>query len=95
MPRLVLSPRAQLDLEEIEDYIARDNPARATSFLDELKAHCERILEMPDASPAREDLGAGIRMAVHGRYLILFRTDADIVRIERFLHSARRPPHRL
>jgi hypothetical protein len=27
--RLVFSPRANLDLEEIGDYIARDNPARA------------------------------------------------------------------
>ena len=54
MPRLVLSPRAQLDLEEIEDYIARDNPARAMSFLDELKAHCKRISEAPDAYPRRE-----------------------------------------
>jgi toxin ParE1/3/4 len=82
-------------LEEIGDYIARDNPARALSFLDELKAHCERILEMPGAYPAREDLGAGIRMVVHGRYLILFRTDSETVRIERFLHSARRPPQGL
>ena len=95
MPRLVLSPRAQLDLEEIGDYIARDNPSRAKSFLDELKAHCERILAMPSAYSSRDDLGAGIRMALHGRYLILFRTDPDGVRVERILHSARRPPRGL
>jgi toxin ParE1/3/4 len=92
VPRLVLSPRAQLDLEEIGDYIARDNPARAISFLEELKAHCERILAMPGAYSSRDDLGAGIRMAVHGRYLILFRSDPAGVRVERILHSARRPP---
>jgi toxin ParE1/3/4 len=92
VPRLLLSPRAQLDLEEIGDYIARDNPARALSFLEELKAHCERISAMPGAYPAREDLGIGIRMAVHGRYLILFRFRDDSVRVERVLHSARRPP---
>ena len=51
MPRLVLSPRAQLDLEEIGDYTARDNPVRAISFLDELKRHCERISAMPGAYP--------------------------------------------
>jgi plasmid stabilization system protein ParE len=45
------------------------------SFLDELKAHCERVSEAPDAYPHREDLGAGVRMAVHGRYLILFRVE--------------------
>jgi toxin ParE1/3/4 len=78
--------------KEIGDYIARDNPARAISFLDELKAHCERISEIPGAYPSRDDLGAGIRMAVHGRYLILFRSDPNGVRVERVLHSARRPP---
>ena len=34
-------------------------------------------------------------MALHGRYLILFRTDPDGVRVERILHSARRPPRGL
>lgn len=89
MPRLVLSPRAQLDLAEIGDYIARDNLARAMSFLDELKAHCERISEAPDAYPRREDLGVGIRMAVHGRYLILFRSDTNGARRT---HPAQRAP---
>jgi toxin ParE1/3/4 len=40
--RLVFSPRAALDLEEIGDYIARDNPRRAISFLGELEAHCHK-----------------------------------------------------
>jgi plasmid stabilization system protein ParE len=31
-------------------------------------------------------------MAVHGRYLILFRSDPNGVRVERILHSARRLP---
>jgi toxin ParE1/3/4 len=90
LPRLVFSPRAEADLEGIGDYIARDNPARAISFLDELRAHCDRIAATPGSYPAREDLAAGLRMAVHGRYLILFRTNRDGVRIERILHGARR-----
>jgi toxin ParE1/3/4 len=90
--RLVFSPRANLDLEEIGDYIARDNPARAISFLEELRSHCIAILRAPTAYAPREDLGAGVRMAIHGRYLILFREDANLVRIERILHGARRLP---
>jgi toxin ParE1/3/4 len=90
LPRLVFSPRAEADLEGIGDYIARDNPARAISFLDELRAHCDRIAATPGSYPAREDLAAGLRMAVHGRYLILFRTNPNSVRIERILHGARR-----
>ncbi|HEX3411917.1 MAG TPA: type II toxin-antitoxin system RelE/ParE family toxin [Stellaceae bacterium] len=90
MPRLVFSPRAEADLEEIGDYIARDDPARAISFLDELRAHCDHIAATPASYPAREDLAAGLRMAVHGRYLVLFRSDLDGVRIERIVHGARR-----
>ncbi|HJU18025.1 MAG TPA: type II toxin-antitoxin system RelE/ParE family toxin [Stellaceae bacterium] len=92
MPQLVFSPRAERDLEEIGDYIARGNPARALSFLDELRTRCDRVAANPTAYPAREDLAPGLRMAVHRRYLIFFRADADQVRIERILHGARRPP---
>ena len=88
--RLSFSPRAADDLEEIGNYIARDSPSRAASFLDELESHCRVMTEMPRASPPREDLGPGLRMAVHKNYLILFRVLEDTVRIERIVHGARR-----
>ena len=88
--RLSFSPKAAADLEEIGDYIARDHPSRALSFVDEIQAHCRRIAERPEAFPSREDLALGLRMAVHGRYLILFRVLSDAVRVERIVHGARR-----
>ena len=88
--RLVFSPRAALDLEEIGDYIVRDNPRREISFLGELEAHCHKIAEMPSAFPKREDLSPDLRMAVHGNYLILFRVQEDTVRVERIVHGSRR-----
>lgn len=36
MMALSLSPRAEQDIEEIGDYIAQDNPARALSFTEAL-----------------------------------------------------------
>lgn len=36
--KLVFSPKAAEDLEEIGDYIARDNPQRALSFVAEIEA---------------------------------------------------------
>jgi toxin ParE1/3/4 len=41
--------------------------------------------------PARADLAPGLRMAVHGRYLVLYRDlpGENTVRVERVLHSAR------
>ena len=35
-----LTAEAEYDLETISDYIARDNPARALSFLQELRSKC-------------------------------------------------------
>jgi toxin ParE1/3/4 len=39
---------------------------------------------------SREDLAPGLQMAVHGNYLILFRAQETLVRIERIVHGARR-----
>ncbi len=95
--RLLLSPRAAADLEEIAEYIARDNPARAASFVTELEAKCRAVAATPELYPARPDLAPGVRMAVHGRYLVLYRDlpDQATVRVERVLHSARDVPRLL
>jgi toxin ParE1/3/4 len=96
--RLLLSPRAVADLEEIADYIARDNPIRAASFVAELEAKCRAVVASPGLYPARTDLAPRLRMAVHGRYVVLYRdladenADENIVRVERVLHSARNLP---
>lgn len=94
-PRLLLlSPRAAIDLEEIAEYIARDNPVRAANFIAELEATCRAIGETPGLYPARTDLAPGLRMAVHGRYLVLYRDlpDENAVRIERVVHGSRNLP---
>jgi toxin ParE1/3/4 len=92
--RLLLSPRAAADLEEIADYIARDIPVRAASFIAELEAKCRAVAAAPELYPARTDLAPGLRMAVHARYLVLFRDlpSESTVRVERVLHSARNLP---
>ncbi len=52
---------------------------------------------LPTLYPARSDLAPGLRMAVHGRYLILYRdlADENTVRVERVLHSVRNLPRLL
>jgi toxin ParE1/3/4 len=95
--RLLLSPRAAADLEEIAEYIARDNPVRAASFVAELEVKCRAVADAPDLYPARADVAPGLRMAVHGRYLVLYRDlpGENAVRVERVLHSARNLPQLL
>ena len=85
-----LRPRAVADLEEIAEFIARDNPVRIVSFIDELVGLCARIEERPRGFRRRDDLAKGLRQAVHGRYLILFTADDNGVVIERVVHGARR-----
>lgn len=89
--RCRFSPLAELDLEEIGDYIARDNPHRAVSFIGEIRDRCLLILYTPHDAPLRESLGAGIRIVPFGRYVIYYTVHeaADEVRVERILHSSR------
>lgn len=91
MTTVLLTPEAELDLEEIADYIAADNPRRAVSFVDELRDRCQEIATAPLAHAERHELGPGIRSCLHGRYLIFFTFDPDdrIVLIVRVLHGAR------
>lgn len=90
--RIVFTVQAELDLEEIGDYIAVDNPARALSFVREIRDHCNRIAAAPLAYATRPELGEGIRGCAHGRYLIVFQSASEEVLIVRVLHSARDLP---
>ncbi len=86
--RLLLSPLAAAELEEIADCIARDNPVRAAFFVAELEATCRAVAAAPERYPARPDLLAGLRMAVHGRYPVFF-GELPAKATVRVLHSAR------
>lgn len=45
------SGEAESDLEQIVDYIAKDNPRRALSFVQELRGKCEALAYNPLAFP--------------------------------------------
>jgi len=87
--RLTFTPLAEQDLETIADYIAADNPARALSFVRELRAQCKRITINPPGYRLRPELGDNIRAYAHGHYVIFFETATDAVRVVRILHGAR------
>jgi toxin ParE1/3/4 len=87
--RCLFSVVAARDLEDIGDYIARDNPERALSFVRKIQEQCRKITAYPEAAPLRPELGEGIRMVPFGRYLIFYTVHDDHVRIERILHGSR------
>lgn len=87
MRQLIILPAARLDLIEIGDYIAADNPARAESFVAEIEQQMQKCAERPLSFPARDDLSHGLRAARHGRYLIFFLDDGVEVQIVRVRHG--------
>lgn len=87
---LFIRPAAQADLIEIGDYIAIDNPDRALSFIAEFEALIfSAIAVRPASFPARPDLGEGLRVARHYRYLVFFTHKSERIEVLRILHAAR------
>ena len=78
-----------MDLAEITDFLARDNPVRAFKFEEELVEHARKIGRAPFAYVERSDVGAGLRSCAHGAYVIFFTVNNRVVRIERILHGSR------
>lgn len=87
--RVRLATRARQDVNEIIEYIERDNPARALSFGEEILDSCARLSWLGPSFalvPGMEHLG--VRRHSHGRYLIFYIVH-DEIEVVRVLHSAR------
>ncbi len=69
--RAHFTPQAEIDLEEVGDHIALDNPLRAVSFIGAIRQHCEKIADGPHHYVARPDLGDAMRIcAIHLKELV-------------------------
>ncbi len=85
--RVEFSPESQSDLEAIGDYIARDNPLRADSFLDEISDAALSLGQWPNRAPV-SGVHPAVRRWVHGAYNIYFEVLSDRVRVLRILNAA-------
>ena len=76
---------------DIAIFIARDNPTRALTFVDELESKCDAMGRAPGIGTSRPELGEGICMLLYGRYFIFYRpANKDKgLRIERIVNGAR------
>jgi toxin ParE1/3/4 len=84
-----LSRFIERDLQEIGDYIAKHNPTRALSFVEEIEEKIQSIGDNPLIYRLRPEIGPEARGAVHGRYLILFRLMDNYIFVERVVNGAR------
>lgn len=84
-----IAAEATADIEAIGDYIARDNPVRALSFVRELRDRCLSLGDAPEAFPLIPRYEShGVRRRIHGNYLILYRAEAERVVVLHVLHGA-------
>jgi toxin ParE1/3/4 len=89
MPRIIIRPRAQIDLAEIWEFIAEDSQARADSFLDRLDQSFHGLAGNPRIGRARGELSPNLRSFPVGRHVIFYLALADGIEIVRVLHGAR------
>ena len=87
---VTFNDEALRDLEDIGDFIARDNPRRAATFVDELVDKCLDIGAFSQAYPLVERYARrGIHKRGYRRYLIFYRVIDSRVEIIHVLHGAR------
>ena len=91
--KVIFSPRATEDIEEIGDYIFSDNPRAAVKFVADLRLRCDTLKNAPKGGTLRPELGEAIRSVPIGRYVIFYVAHTDEIRIERVLHGARDIPN--
>ena len=89
--KVAFQDAAESDLEGIGDHIAERDPIRAISFVNDIRAHANRIGDFPESCPIMRRFGAHeIRRCVHGSYLIFYRIARARVEILQVIHGARR-----
>jgi plasmid stabilization system protein ParE len=90
--RIEFSAFVENDLTAIADYIAQDNSRRAVEFIREIRGEMRAIAKNPLLYRLRPEIGAEARLAIIGRYVILFRIQNKIVRVERIVFGGRDLP---
>ena len=84
-----LTIQARTELFEIGEWIERDSPDRAASFVEELFDACMQLGDMPRAFPLLPHRPeSGIRRKPYGNYLIFY-TVGTRVTVIHVLHGAR------
>jgi toxin ParE1/3/4 len=64
----IFTEEAEKDLEIIADYITLDNPARAISFVHEIRERCHRIADAPQGYPLAPEHGENVRKVPFGNW---------------------------
>lgn len=89
-------PVAQDDLRSILDFIAQDNPSRASSFIEELDTKIGLLEEQPllGRTPRHPKLREyGYRVLILDAYLVFYIIRGQTIEIHRVVHGSRNLDH--
>jgi toxin ParE1/3/4 len=88
--KLELSALVESDLLSISTFIAQDSPQSAVAVVDEIWSEISLIAAQPKLFRIHPEIAPDARMAIVGKYLILFRIlNEKLIRIERVFHGSR------
>ena len=91
MHKLRISRQAQVDLEEIQlRGLTEFGVQTARAFMSGFDDIFIRLQTYPLVGRSRPEFGRGVRSCLHAPYIVVYRYEADVVSIQRILHSARR-----
>jgi len=87
--RVVITGPAEVDLEDIFDFIALDNVQAAVDYVRELRRRALGVGEFPRMYRLRRELPArDLRTIPVGSHLVVYRIRRNRVEVLRFPHSA-------
>jgi toxin ParE1/3/4 len=89
MPRIVVRPRASVDLAEIWAFIAEDSIKHADKFAALIDNHFQGLARRPQMGRSRSELAPDLRSFPVGQYVIFYLPLPKGVEIVRVLHGAR------
>jgi toxin ParE1/3/4 len=84
-----LSTEANLDIEEIANYIFDLNPVAAYRFLDDLDETFELLADFPLIGRLRPDLATDVRSYPVGNYLVFYVPAGKGIEITRVIYGGR------
>ncbi len=90
MRRVLASPAAVRDLEDIWDYIAERNPGAADRLIDRIQKVLPKLASLPGMGHQRADVSdPRYRFWVVRPYLIAYRFDESSLTVVRVIHGRR------
>ncbi len=90
--------RAQRDLQQIYDYVTREAPKRADSFIDGLVSAISSLEDLSEQGSVPRDEALrqrSYRYIIHRQYLVFYKVLNKQVRVYRVLHARRAYRHLL